>query len=359
MEVLLSLCLSVLISCFWEADGTRWLSRFRGSSDHCEIEVVDVLVEPRTRYLRCGHALIGAAFLDPLFEGQSPFAAFALMQGAIEFLVEPVSRPARVLALGLGAGTVPSLLRALPWDVSVDVVEMSRQIVTAAVAFFGYQRGAGPWGRTRLRNATALLLETEPLARYDVVLHDIYDGTNRGADRTVLERIRDVWLRSDGRGVLMLNMVGWQRPPSGGHSEPSHPYGMTLAVAELVADVFGSVRALPDQSQEAGSVGNVLLIASSGQGAASITWRVPSDGYFAEPSPGSHDWVIKHFQEWEVHDLFVSSSMPRRSRADAADRHEAARRLQGAMWEVVHPLLPDDAWPARSHDAPAAVGEEL
>jgi hypothetical protein len=61
------------------------------------------------RFLRCGDSIVGAAWLDEdEYGGQSAFLNFAIHQAVIFRL----PKPRRALQLGLGAGTVPTALRA-------------------------------------------------------------------------------------------------------------------------------------------------------------------------------------------------------------------------------------------------------
>jgi hypothetical protein len=61
------------------------------------------------RFLRCGDSIVGAAWLnEDEYGGQSAFLNFAIHQ-AVMFRLP---KPRRALQLGLGAGTVPTALRA-------------------------------------------------------------------------------------------------------------------------------------------------------------------------------------------------------------------------------------------------------
>lgn len=330
----------------------RWQSRWRTNSSWCDLEVVDVFEDPQTRYLRCGSSIIGARFLDDMFVDQSKFSAFAVQQSAIEFMVSPI-KPHRVLVLGLGAGTVPNLLRGSPKGMIVDVVELSRPVIKAASKYFGYVFRKGRYGQTWNKNAIDFLAGPGPDVRYDVVLHDLYaHGENHAISSDVLGNIRDKWLREDGKGVLFLNVVAWIRRPREMEQDLQHPYLLTEAIADKISDAFGFVRAFADSIQEESSspeVGNVMFVTSASIGknsaAPNLAWYVPPTGDYTDPPRESHAWVVKHCAEWELLDL-KRDARPRNmlNNMTSVDVEAAQKRLQVAMWEIVQPLLPRKAW---------------
>ena len=129
------------------------------------VEVMNFVQDdaPTIKFMRSGRSIVGADFVDEAFQGQSAFRNFGILQ-TVAFkrrkkgvAGRPPPPPLRVLQLGLGAGTVPSHLRAAH-GVLVDVVEINPDIVEAAARHFGYNRDPSPTlGTTHIEDALAFL----------------------------------------------------------------------------------------------------------------------------------------------------------------------------------------------------------
>eukprot|EP00929_Paragymnodinium_shiwhaense_P065424 TRINITY_DN32796_c0_g1_i2.p2 TRINITY_DN32796_c0_g1~~TRINITY_DN32796_c0_g1_i2.p2 ORF type:complete len:223 (-),score=32.03 TRINITY_DN32796_c0_g1_i2:1033-1701(-) len=116
-----------------------------------------------------GGSIVGAQFDSPDLQDQCVFSIFNVMK-ALAF-VHP--RPRRGLMLGLGAGTIPTILRRD--GISMDVVELNGAVIEAASRFFAYDRLDSA---TRNADARALLLGDKSTNKYDLIIHDVYNGSN-------------------------------------------------------------------------------------------------------------------------------------------------------------------------------------
>jgi hypothetical protein len=127
-------------------------------------------------------SVVGMEHRNELAREQAVFAGMALMQ-TLAFLDPP---PHNALCLGLGAGAAPAFFSAL--GMVTDVVEHNSEIVSLAQQhfLFGSQQL-----RARIRNEDAARLvrlgrsggissgqqQRQQQQRYDVVLHDLWDGS--------------------------------------------------------------------------------------------------------------------------------------------------------------------------------------
>jgi len=307
-------------------------------SEFGEVEVLDVFGNVSVRFLRCGSSILGALWLDPEFVGQSVFNAFSMMQGAVEFMVRPM-RPDRVLVLGLGAGDVPSALRRA--GKVVDVVEVNEAVISAASNYFGYDRAGGGHGQTFMGDA-AIRLQSLP-TRYDVVIHDLYDGLNHATSTDVLRLIKGKNMREDGRGVLLLNMVGtWKVDMS--RNNASLPHFLTFILAQNLAKVFTVVRVFSEEPvlEDSGMTPGNLLFAASDH---PIDWSVPPTmvGDEASAPIESHDGVMWNFMRWSIPELSNATELLLPN-FDEKELDAMARSVQMEMWTEVRHLLPREAW---------------
>ena len=269
------------------------------------VEVMDFEQDdaPTIKFMRSGRSIVGADFVDVAFQGQSAFRNFGILQ-TVAFKRRKKGGagrpppPLRVLQLGLGAGTVPSHLRA--HGVLVDVVEINRDIVEAAAQHFGYNRDpSSKLGTTHIEDALAFLqrwvrrdilaqprycsvapasfpthtlslslslssplLITSPPSRpirpaplpgggglrrapassdhrYDAVIHDLFVGHNPLLllERGVIKSIKDKWLNDD--GVLLVDFFGYQHAGTGAGAPNEHGHALSVAVQATLEDVFG------------------------------------------------------------------------------------------------------------------------
>ena len=125
--------------------------------------LVAVVHSPRSyaRFMTCGASIIGAQFLDPgsahepAFTGFAVLAAarFAAAAAAVKAAAEGSATalsPPRALVIGLGAATVPNLLRRDA--IITDVMELNTGVVELAAKHFRFDdcRGGGDGPRRHL-----------------------------------------------------------------------------------------------------------------------------------------------------------------------------------------------------------------
>jgi spermidine synthase len=136
-----------------------------------------------------------------------------------------------MLEIGLGIGSLPSILTARGLD--VDVVEIDRAVVRAAREYFGFSTR----GETFVEDARTFLRRTE--RRYDLIVHDTFTGGTTPEHLLSLEVLRNIHDLLHPGGVLALNFVGYEDGP---HAEA------TLLVARTVRAVFPKVRTFRDSA---------------------------------------------------------------------------------------------------------------
>jgi spermidine synthase len=66
-------------------------------------------------------------------------------------------RPQRVLIVGLGGGTIPSMFRKYLPDLQIDTVELDPEVVQVAKQYFGFREDAGcePTSRTAASSSSS------------------------------------------------------------------------------------------------------------------------------------------------------------------------------------------------------------
>ncbi|HMF41134.1 MAG TPA: fused MFS/spermidine synthase [Polyangia bacterium] len=153
-------------------------------------------------------------------------------------------RPRRMLMVGLGGGTVTTLVhRALP-AMAIDAIEIDPVVVAAARAHFGLQEDA----RYRVHVADAAVWMTsggDPNDRYDYILLDAYAGEEIPASLGTRAFFQAVARRLAPGGVVAINIAEMQAEG--------------LAVARTFAAVLR-----PFDCRRTPVDGNVLLFAADG-----------------------------------------------------------------------------------------------
>ena len=283
-------------------------------------------------------AVIGAQFVDPAFRDQAAFSGFAVMQALACFLPRAArfgvlsgrgdaeaygKLDLRVLQLGLGAGTVPTWLR-FSCGQRVDVVEYSADVVAAAVRYFGYDRRDAGLGQTVVEEARAFLFGRAAPFPYDVVVQDVFVGSNplHMLTREVFARVRDEWLLRGGGGAYVVNMVGLAQ---GGHELDTHGNSvhdgslLARAVACTLRAEFKVVRCFrdkpPDDAPDEPT--NIACVATD-DGGGVASWRLRAavlnhpvlgdPGLDADEFVGNAYWVMRRFFDWEVLQPFTADS---------------------------------------------------
>ena len=109
--------------------------------------------------------------IDPNRPKRMVFSYTRMMMAAL--LLDPA--PSRILAVGLGGGTLPTALVELLPEAEVQAVEIDPSVATAAARFFGFETSA----RLRLHLGDARVFVKRAAARgerFDLVLLDAYSG---------------------------------------------------------------------------------------------------------------------------------------------------------------------------------------
>lgn len=273
-------------------------------------------------FLMSGAACIGARWLATEFHSQLVFNIFNIM-GAVRWL-QP--KPQRVLMLGLGAGSAPTMLRND--GIRTDVVELHPGVVQAAAKYFDYDASGNAskerldvnWGYTDLQpyaggstsiaDARKFIFEEKP-SRYDVIVHDLFVGLNPVMlhSQQVYTRLREHWLAD--QGVLLVNFLGYHAPATGSNADESQTaYPLSAALARTLRRVFPRVRCFTDHETNCpkpkkgkgtpgcsqGEPSNIICFCS----AEPWTIKLPKFDAFINPAPDTVFWTIQNFQTWEV-----------------------------------------------------------
>lgn len=123
-------------------------------------------------------------------------------------LVNP--KPERMLMLGLGGGTVPTLLHKLYPQMEMDLVEVDQAVVNVAREYFHFQendkmRVIVQDGRVFTRRA---LIEDK---RYDIIFLDAYNGEYIPEHLMTVEFLRDVKNLLTPDGIVIANTFAVSR----------------------------------------------------------------------------------------------------------------------------------------------------
>lgn len=248
------------------------------------MEVNSFLVD----FMLCDKSVVGAQFVEEDLREHTLFPIFSLLASA-RFL-QP--KPARAMILGLGAGMVPSILRGN--DIHTDVVEINPAIVEAAVEHFGYRQSSHAQS-TIIADVRDLATGERPAdaPKYDLIIHDLYSGSALATTFTqhVFLGLRDLWLKAS--GVLIVNFLGSASPRSA-----AELLAFGAAVAKTLRSVFRRVNCyrevpltyLPENCN------NILCFCS----AHSWKLQLPAEYYGDAVPEMSPEWIVGHFQEWEV-----------------------------------------------------------
>lgn len=294
------------------------------------------------KLLTSGPCVIGAQYLQEDVKEQAAFTGFAL-QEAVLF----VNRSLRhVLQLGLGAGVVPNYLRL--HGVKVDVMEVSEVVLQMAEKYFDFNSccadpRADPgcevhtvmacrqrYGHTRLGEARALLFGDSK--RFDVVISDVFIGSNPGHLHSVevFQRIQQHWLSP--AGVLLVNFVGFHRG-NGSH--------ISQKLARTLRQVFSHTRCYRDEdpAEKLDSAANLVCFSST----EPFRFVVPKTGDYGAPPPLSSFWIMKNFQLWEVLLPDDGEEILQDAQNELMDSGSQAD-IQAHFWSHAQTLIPPRVW---------------
>lgn len=317
---------------------------------------VIVLQTQTHRVMLLGSVVIGAEYLADWARDQAAFSGMALMQ-TLAFLR---ARPSRILALGLGSGTAPAFFRQR--GIWTDVVEINGAVVAAANRHFLIGEFEQP-GNTIIADALEWLQdpgEDYHNSRYDVVLSDMFEGTNPtgSISEEHFRLIKRDWLTS--KGVLALNIVAFG---AGKHAR------LAKAVARTLRSLFQHVLVFADHDAskvDADGHQNVYLFEGSTLDNSSDLASTPcnllfvgSDAPIAFDAPGDEGDPVgscyhlhAHFLEWQVTALSAASEgidgevlrAPAPNMPSPTWLHADSNAITAALPAMQHDTLPASGW---------------
>ena len=166
---------------------------------------------------------------------------------ALEWMLQLRPKSRRVLALGLGAGLLPTALERK--GLTVDVYEIDPEIVRIAEKWFGY----APKGEVGVGDARALL-ETRDGGPWDLMVLDAFGAESPPAHLFTKQSFDQMRGALSPDGVLAVNLVTAVEGPDG---------DAWRAAYKTLRRAFPNVRAFVAAKPTDG-LANVLLFASSG-----------------------------------------------------------------------------------------------
>jgi spermidine synthase len=148
--------------------------------------------------------------------------------------------PQRVLAIGLGGGSIPMFLHKHYPRATIDVVDIDPEVVNVAKRFFGFRED----GKMRAHVADGRKFIEDCQKPYDIIVLDAYGADSIPYSLATVEFIRSVKRALSPRGIVVSNVWG----------SPFNPlYGGMVRTYQEVFDelyAFGMDEA-----------GNVILVA--------------------------------------------------------------------------------------------------
>jgi spermidine synthase len=113
--------------------------------------------------------------------------------------------PARMLVVGLGGGTLPTLLHAAYPDARIDVAEIDPAVVSVAEGYFGFVQDDRL--RARIGDGRQFIERAEP-STYDVIFLDAFDAKAVPRHLTTQEFLGAVRAAFRPDGVVVANIWG-------------------------------------------------------------------------------------------------------------------------------------------------------
>lgn len=114
-------------------------------------------------------------------------------------------RPQRVLVVGLGGGTIPSLFRKHLPDLQIDAVELDPEVVRVAKQYFGYRDDNAM--RAYVQDGRKFIEQRKNL--YDVIFLDAFSADNIPYALSTQEFLKSVRAALKPRGLVVGNI--WSR----------------------------------------------------------------------------------------------------------------------------------------------------
>ncbi|OGG51802.1 MAG: hypothetical protein A3F84_20275 [Candidatus Handelsmanbacteria bacterium RIFCSPLOWO2_12_FULL_64_10] len=161
---------------------------------------IRVAEEGRMRSLQFGRrALQGAVYPDDPVAMALPYTRYLPI--GLAFVA-----PRRVLMIGLGAGSVPRLLRAGFPDVEIDVAEIDPDVVEVARQYFFVRED--PLYRVRVSDGRTFVKQAKQ--KYDLVILDAFHADAIPFHLTTAEFLREVKGAMTDSGAVVSNLAQWK-----------------------------------------------------------------------------------------------------------------------------------------------------
>jgi spermidine synthase len=210
----------------------------------------------RRRLLLLDGSMQGAKFVGPAeggssrYDGKPDFLVFPYIQLSARLIDAFKPSPARALAVGGGAYSIPEYIQARYPASEVTVAEIDPAVTDAAKRFF-----LGPSaGSIRTVEADGRVFLQRSAAQYDLIYTDAYNGAFSVpwhlASREALAAMRDA-LRDD--GILIMNVA----------SSPEGPASALFRALWRTCDgLFPQAAILATKKDSLGEPQNLILLAS-------------------------------------------------------------------------------------------------
>ena len=277
---------------------------------------------PNLKYLvmKMDHSLLGGIYLQPSdVEGECIYSVFHV-QEAVLLTRPPDAPPGRALVIGLGPGTAAMGLQAA--GVTVDVMELHKEVVHTAEAYFGWEPNGRVWAMDAV--ATVALLErTEPDIRYDFILHDVCSGGAMAETLLSLHFLRKLSRLLADNGVIAINFFG-------GEDSNLHLLGRTIEMA------FGHVRCFGDEHTDS-PTRNFVFFASR----SPVSFRPPSPEDFRGSSMQAEALATFHSREIL---LKLGSDLGVLDDPSQGFDTDALMMYARSHWEAMRSILPSSFW---------------
>lgn len=169
-----------------------------------------------------------------------------LMNAAAEYY-QPGAR--RVLAIGVGGGTVIDSFLAQKKDITVDAVDIDPEVITVAHEYFNMPYS--PWLKTAADDGRAFLRGKKNL--YDVIMVDAYNRSNIPFHLTTKEFFEEMAGALRPGGIVVFNIV------SSIEGESSPFFKSLLCTAQ---QVFPENRIFQAETDQPTEQDNLILVAS-------------------------------------------------------------------------------------------------
>ena len=217
------------------------------------------------------------------------YPAYKAIEGPTrEAVIVPCRQSRQALCLGGGAGSVAMYLDRR--NVTVDMVELHPEMVDLAERHGGLHLQNG--GRIIIGDALEILAKgRERRKKYDIIIHDLFDGTNSVellAPKNMELLLRD-WL--DPQGMLVFNLLG---SAVQGHAA----HAMTDFTFQSLRSKFNHVRCYRDAplDMHPHRVGNVACYATNNE--RGVVFTLPDTIARAPQDEFPTSWNIREFQKW-------------------------------------------------------------